>query len=183
MIEINKVEDFGKIDVVERAIMIAVSFHMGQKRKYNNKPYVTHPLRVGLLFSEHELATEESIAAAYLHDVIEDCHSHSEEMLREIFSGKVIDLVLELTSVKIPGLNRAKQKEVDRERLRNASEEAKIIKMIDRLDNLNEMPDCDFAAKYAQESLLLVDAIGDADYEMASQIKEKCQEILGVKSD
>lgn len=30
--------------------------------------------------------------------------------------------------------------------------------MIDRLDNLNEMPDCEFAVKYAQESLLLVDA-------------------------
>lgn len=57
---------------VENAIAIASRAHSGQTRKQSNTPYILHPMQVATLVMQHGGSLEQ-IAAAWLHDVIEDC--------------------------------------------------------------------------------------------------------------
>ena len=61
------------MSIVEKARLFATSAHaaVGQKRKYTNEPYIVHPAEVAKLV-EDVGGTQEMIAAAWLHDVIED---------------------------------------------------------------------------------------------------------------
>lgn len=182
------------MSLIIKAAQAAEFWHRGQKRKYNGRPYIEHPARVANRMMLHKLADEINVAAAWLHDVVEDCdvsqvklhdllcHSfESSERKLEIEncekSQKIVDIVQSLTNPsKDSSLNRAARKEMDREHLRNAPQIVKIIKMIDRIDNLRDLSagPIDFQKKYANESLLLANVIGDADSEL---YKELCQEI------
>lgn len=57
---------------VENAIAIASRAHSGQTRKQSSTPYILHPMQVATLVMQHGGSLEQ-IAAAWLHDVIEDC--------------------------------------------------------------------------------------------------------------
>lgn len=148
--------------------------HKGQVRKVTEAPYITHPLRVAAQVMLRSDCTVEMVAAANLHDVVEDTIYTYEDILR-LFGKKVADLVLELTnqftSEKRPDLNRAARKDLEKQRLKTISREAKIIKMLDRIDNLKEIDYTDsFAKLYAKESRSLLAAVGDADPELASEL-------------
>jgi (p)ppGpp synthase/HD superfamily hydrolase len=145
--------------------MFAKAAHKGQFRKYTNEPYVTHPIRVAHAVMLHPIVAEDMIAAAFLHDVPEDTE-FTIEQITNLFGQEVGTLVDELTNQsKATGLPRAERKSMDRERLKTVSKKAKIIKMLDRIDNLNEMhgAEYDFKKLYVGESLWLADSIGDAD--------------------
>lgn len=112
------------------------------------------------------------VAAAWLHDVVEDTSVGLEE-IRSLFGNGVADLVGWLTNPsKGMNLPRADRKRIDREHLAKAPREAKIIKMLDCLDNLSEMEaaPADFKKLYGEESLLLAHAIGDADPDIKSKV-------------
>lgn len=57
---------------VENAINIATLAHSGQTRKQSKTPYILHPMQVATLVMQHG-GNLEQIAAAWLHDVLEDC--------------------------------------------------------------------------------------------------------------
>lgn len=81
---------------LERAIVIAVAAHAGQRDKAG-QPYILHPLRIML-----RMATTEERIVAVLHDVVEDSPAWSFERLRaEGFSGEVVAALEALT--KHPG--------------------------------------------------------------------------------
>ena len=163
------------------ASSLAAQAHEGQKRKYTGRPYVEHPFRVASRVIEHLKSMtqkypwhkEAIVAAAMLHDVLEDTQATEQD----VFSNscqETLGFVKWLTnpSKDRTDLNRAERKEMDREHLRKAPWEVKLIKLVDRIDNLGEMGDApwDFKLKYAQESILLLDAIGDADAELAAEL-------------
>ena len=163
------------------AARFARAANSGQKRKYTGAPYILHPCRVAGLVATHEVATDPLVAAAFLHDVVEDCGCPLAVIQRE-FSGVVAGYVDWLTnkSKEAGTSSRAERKRLDRERLKDAPREVKVVKLIDRLDNLLEVPaeiDPDFAELYAGESLLLVEAIGDADEELAQQVRDTCEHL------
>lgn len=161
------------MSIIILAAQLANKAHKGQVRKYNNRPYITHPIRVAGRVATHSKATEEMVAAAFLHDVLEDCGLEWFSSLATTFPKKTCEIVLELTNTKIPGLKRAEQKQLDREKLSTASVEAKIIKLIDRIDNLHEMePKNPFTAIYAGESRLLLDVLKDADADLAEELSD-----------
>jgi hypothetical protein len=86
-------------------------------------------------------------------------------------------LVYELTNVskvEHPEWNRAKRKSADRERIRTISREAKIIKLIDRIDNLREMDGCgdDFLEVYKSESKLLLECLRGVDQKLEAELEE-----------
>jgi (p)ppGpp synthase/HD superfamily hydrolase len=162
-------------ELIEKAKAFAENAHKGQYRKWvmdglgSRIPYFSHPCRVAEAVQIHPACTVEMVAAAYLHDVIEDC-GITHEQLVACFGKKIADLVRELTNEKddrAPHMKapREVRKAYDRVRLEKVSSEAKIIKMLDRLDNLNEMHDTpsSFRRKYAYEALSLAGVIGDAD--------------------
>ena len=128
------------MDLVERARDFATAAHrgVGQTRKYTGEPYDEHLRRVAALVAG---VTEdpEMIAAAWLHDVVEDTPVTIEEVEREFGPG-VRGLVDALTDVSRPhDGNRAVRKALDRRHLAGAPERAQTVKLADLIDNCDDI--------------------------------------------
>lgn len=131
--------------------------HWDQKRKYTGEPYFNHCAEVAELVRSIG-GTEEMIAAAYLHDTVEDTATTLEE-IGEIFGWNVQNLVGWLTDVSKPrDGNRAMRKQIDREHTSQATPEAKTIKLADLISNSRSIVerDPDFAKVYLKEKELLM---------------------------
>jgi hypothetical protein len=148
------------------AAALAHYSHRGQTRKYNGRPYIEHPMRVATAASLIDDVPAFVVAAAWLHDVIEDCGVTAEQLAEE-FPAEVVSLVVELTnpSKQHPNMKRADRKCMDRSHIARASRWAKVLKLIDRTDNMRDMIGCDddFLAVYGKETCQLRDAIGRED--------------------
>lgn len=128
------------MDLIQTAAMIAYAAHDGVKRKYSDEPYFVHPERMAQRAKAMGLP-DEVVAAIYLHDVDEDCSDEAKAELRRFMPARVIALVEEVTnpSKDHPELRRDERKAMDREHLRRVSYYAKVIKFIDRIDNIRDM--------------------------------------------
>jgi (p)ppGpp synthase/HD superfamily hydrolase len=160
------------MNLIMAAAELARSAHEGQTRKYNGTPYVRHPARVAARTALFPGATEEMVAAAFLHDVIEDTSVRPGEIAKAT-NQTVAEMVVWMTNPsKGSSLSRAERKTMDREHLAKAPREVKIIKMLDRIDNLSEMDGAQgsFVALYVSESLLLADVVGDADESLRNEL-------------
>ncbi|AZZ91834.1 HD domain-containing protein [Hahella sp. KA22] len=163
--------------LVERAKVFASAAHaaIGQRRRYTDEPYIVHPAEVaGIVASVG--GDEEMIAAAYLHDIVEDTQI-TQEMILEFFGPSVAKLVEELTDVSRPqDGNRQARKEIDRRRLGNASPRAKTIKLADLISNSTNIIQHDrwFAKVYMQEKKLLLEVLSEGD----SSLYQRAQTIV-----
>lgn len=79
------------MDLIEQAIIFAAKAHHGQMRKGSDTPYITHPFSVAMLLQKAG-CTEEVIAAAILHDTLEDTATTYSELVEQ-FGNEVADLV------------------------------------------------------------------------------------------
>jgi (p)ppGpp synthase/HD superfamily hydrolase len=142
--------------------------HLGKKRDYTGEPFITHPRRVAMRVMFHCGTCENMVVAAFLHDVVEDTKWTFDQLVSR-FGEAVTALCRELTNPsKGSNLSRSERKKMDREHLKTVSKEAKIIKLYDRIDNLNDMdgaPD-DFKKLYCDESRLLAEVLRDADEDL-----------------
>lgn len=152
------------MNLIEKALKLAVEAHEGQIRKYTKEPYIYHPIEVSRIVWDVN-KDEAVIAAAICHDVIEDTRYRAREI--EWFLGtRVCELVIELTDVSRPeDGNREKRKEIDRERLRKVSVDAKTIKLADLISNTDSIVehDPDFAIVYMKEKQLLLEVLKEGD--------------------
>lgn len=149
------------MDLIIKAAQRAKQCHIGQYRKYTGRPYIEHPMRVAGEVAMHEFATPEMVAAAWLHDVVEDCGVAFETLANE-FPASTVDMVRDLTNPsKKLKCNRADKKRVDREHAKTILPPSRIIKFIDRIDNIREMTGAppDFKTLYCKESRMLADAL------------------------
>ena len=127
-------------DLIERARVYATEAHqrINQRRKYNNEPYHVHLHAVAKLVAS-VTDDAEMIAAAWLHDTVEDTQATLEDIEAE-FGVAVAELVEELTDVSRPGDgNRAVRKAIDRRHLAQASARAKTVKLADLIDNCKDI--------------------------------------------
>ena len=87
------------MNTVERARIFATAAHaaVGQTRKYTGEPYIVHPIEVAKIVENHG-GSNAMIAAALLHDVLEDT-SVTFDVLETEFGSEVAELVLWLTDV------------------------------------------------------------------------------------
>lgn len=159
---------------IELAKQLAYRAHEGQFRKYNGKPYIVHPAEVAAKVDKFcrcrnlsEDQTGRMVSAAWLHDVLEDCPHITEAEIIEATDEATLQLVKELTNpskgAKAP---RHVRKQMDRDHIANASQEAKIIKLYDRILNLCDMYECgdkEFILLYTDESLLLLKSLEGTD--------------------
>ena len=60
--------------LIQEALMLAIKAHDGQRRKYTGEPYSTHPIGVSKIIETIPDHTPEMVAAALLHDVVEDTY-------------------------------------------------------------------------------------------------------------
>ncbi len=158
--------DLATSALVARARAYAVDAHgrQGQRRKYTKQPYAVHLKAVAELV---ESATDdaETIAAAWLHDTVEDTPVTLDQVERE-FGAAVAALVSDLTDVSRPGDgNRATRKAIDREHTARASPRAKTVKLADLIDNCRDIRAGDpaFARVFLAEAMALLDVLGEGD--------------------
>ncbi len=147
-------------DIVARARAMATRAHTGQVRKYTGEPYIIHPEEVAGIVAEAGLPPP-VVAAAWLHDVIEDCGVTAEEIAAEI-SAEVARLVLEVTDVSRPGDgSRLVRKRLDRDHLATASAEGQSIKLADLISNTASIVERDpgFARVYLREKDELLEVL------------------------
>ncbi|MGR4069811.1 HD domain-containing protein [Billgrantia sp. C5P2] len=155
-------------DIAERAALFSRAAHqaVGQRRKYSGEPYWHHPAAVAEMVSAVETATPEMIAAALLHDVLEDTGVTPMD-IEECFGERVAILVQELTDQFIdPEIgNRAHRKALERNRLAQVSPEAQTIKYADLVDNTNSIVarDRGFARVYLAEKRRLLEVMEGGD--------------------
>lgn len=88
------------MELVSKAIEIAVKAHDGMRRKKSKTPYILHPLEAAVIVSTMT-SDQNVIAAAILHDVVEDTNVTIEE-IEETFGKRVKDLVESETEDKMP---------------------------------------------------------------------------------
>lgn len=133
---------------------------VGQLRKYSGDPYIVHPIRVADLVASYG-GSDDMIAAAYLHDVVEDTDVDI-DTIRDVFGDDIASIVCGLTDVSKPGDgNRAVRKAIDRDHSAAASREAQFVKCADIIDNSSDIADNDpsFWKVYKSEMKLLLDIL------------------------
>ncbi len=132
----------GLSPLLERALRVAAVAHRSQHRKATSIPYIMHPFAVALILQRHGWMEDDVIAAAILHDVVEDTDC-TESELREQFPANVMAIVHALSEQKTTSDGSPRSWE-DRkcdhlEVLRDAPIQARAIALADKLHNLESM--------------------------------------------
>lgn len=123
-----------------QAIKYATEKHSGQVRKVSGKPYITHPIQVMNMveYFKKSKHLDELLAAAVLHDTLEDTSATFVELATE-FSPMVASIVLEVTSdkeqIKLVG-----KTEYLKRKMLGMSSYGLLIKLCDRLSNVSDSP-------------------------------------------
>jgi (p)ppGpp synthase/HD superfamily hydrolase len=156
------------MDIVRKAQVYAMAAHaaVGQKRKYTGEPYIVHPAEVARIVAGVPGSTPDMVAAAWLHDVVEDTGCTFTDV-HMAFGADIAALVGWLTDVSQPqDGNRAHRKAMDREHTARAPAEAQTIKLADLISNSRSIMahDPEFARTYLEEKrmMLAVMTRGDA---------------------
>lgn len=125
-------------ELLDRAIIFAVKAHAGTERRGKGFPYIVHPMEaveiVATITPDQEL-----LAAAALHDVVEDTDVSADEIRRE-FGDRIADLVVAESDVFVDGVSEEDswhaRKQAAMDRLAAAPHDAKIVAMGDKLSNM-----------------------------------------------
>lgn len=159
--------ELGDMNIVQKAQVYAMAAHASVKqlRKYTNEPYIVHPGEVASIVAGVPGATQEMVAAAWLHDVIEDTGCTFTD-IHMAFGIDIATLVGWLTDVSKPeDGNRAHRKTIDREHTAQAPAEAQTIKLADLISNSRSIMEHDpqFAVVYLAEKRLLLEVLTKGD--------------------
>ncbi|MBI2267497.1 MAG: bifunctional (p)ppGpp synthetase/guanosine-3',5'-bis(diphosphate) 3'-pyrophosphohydrolase [Armatimonadetes bacterium] len=119
--------------VIDLAIEVAAKAHRTQIRKGTDIPYISHPFAVGLLLAR-EGCSDEVVAAAILHDTVEDTPI-TLDYVRQIFGEKVASIVDGCSEPNrhLPWEDRKKH---TLEYLRTAPAEVRMVACADKLHNM-----------------------------------------------
>ena len=150
--------------MLDEVLKFATKAHGSQKRKYTGEPYIVHPIAVSEIVKTVP-HTDEMVAAALLHDVVEDTPVTIQEIETK-FGSKVAELVGWLTDTSRPeDGNRKTRKSIDRLHSADAPAEAQTIKLADLIHNTEsiEKHDPSFWKVYKQEKIALLDVLTKGD--------------------
>lgn len=151
----NYIKSEKDIALIERAYLFSREQHQGQTRR-SGEPYITHPVAVAIILAGLG-AGPNTLAAALLHDVVEDTDVTLEE-LEEMFGSDISSLVDGVTKLsKISFQAETSQSDNHQKMLIAMAKDIRVIliKIADRLHNirtLSSMPE-DRQVKIAQETL------------------------------
>lgn len=117
----------------DRAAHFAISAHAGTERRGKGFPYIIHPFEAAAIVATIT-NDQEMLAAAVLHDTVEDTDVSLEQIERE-FGKRVASLVFHETAPahKLPW---REKRQIQMDKLRSAPRDAKIVAIGDKLSNL-----------------------------------------------
>ncbi len=126
------------IDVVLAAAAFAARKHRMQRRKDPAaSPYINHPLSLAeVLVMEGRIRDPVTLAAALLHDTIEDTETTYEELVAA-FGSAIARVVMEVSDDKT--LPRAERKRLQIKHAATLSRRAKLVKLADKICNLRDI--------------------------------------------
>ena len=125
-------------DILDRAIVFAVKAHSGTERRGKGYPYIVHPMEAVEIVASMT-ADQELLAAAMLHDTVEDTDV-TVEQIRAEFGDRVASIVAEESDEIPAGVSEEEswhgRKQAAMDRLARASLDAKIVALGDKLSNM-----------------------------------------------
>jgi GTP diphosphokinase / guanosine-3',5'-bis(diphosphate) 3'-diphosphatase len=175
--------------LILQAIRFAAERHRNQRRKdAEASPYVNHPIAVSLLLAQvGGVRDPETLAAAILHDTIEDTRTTPAE-IEEAFGAKVRGFVEEVTDDKKLPKQERKQRQIDH--ARSLSPGAALIKLGDKISNVLDVansPPVGWTLKRRKEYLDWAEAVVNNCPKVNSEMEqhfakvlEECRQKLGV---
>lgn len=169
--------------LVRRAYEVASEAHAGQTRNASGgRPYIDHPVAVAAQLVEHGFS-DEVLAAALLHDVVEDSDLEVPD-IREAGGSRVAELVAVLSDDESLDSYEERKRE-HRERVEAAGPDALAIYVADKLTNVEMMRDA-YAEKgeeIAEELKVPLDvkvAVWEADLAMAEENAEEGEAVAAL---
>lgn len=123
------------------AFEFAFKAHDGVTRKQSFMPYIAHPMETAFIVKSVPDISDNAVIAAILHDVVEDT-KYTADDIEKCFGSEIRDLVVSESEDKMPHLPKAEswklRKEAFLNHLKDASYEAKVICLADKLSNLKQ---------------------------------------------
>lgn len=140
------------LGLLVKAMAFAADKHRNQRRKdADASPYINHPIALAnVLANEGGVTAVTVLCAAVLHDTIEDTETTSEE-LTAVFGPQVTAIVLDVTDDKSLARHVRKQRQI--EHAPHIREEAKLVKLADKICNLRDIlasPPSDWSSERKQ---------------------------------
>jgi guanosine-3',5'-bis(diphosphate) 3'-pyrophosphohydrolase len=176
--------------LVLRALDFAARRHAAQRRKgVNQAPYINHPVRVAYYIGAVAgIEDPELIAAALLHDTVEDTETTFEE-LRDEFGHRVAELVAEVTDDK--SLAKKTRKRLQVEHAPEVSQAAAQLKIADKLSNVEDLsaaPPPGWSLERRREYLAWSEEVVDRLRETSAELERAYREAVaearaGLESD
>ncbi len=128
------------VDIIDKAYVYSARVHEGQVR-LSGEPYLSHPLEVSGILADMKLDPV-SIAAALLHDVIEDTHATKED-IEELFGKEVAHIVAGVTKLSKVHTHSAQERQAEsiRKMILAMADDIRVIliKLADRLHNMRTL--------------------------------------------
>jgi len=146
--------------LIRKAFDVAVDAHSEQRRK-SGEAYIFHPIAVARIVASEIGLDANSIAAALLHDVVEDCQRYNIKDIEQLFGESVARIVNGLTKISNikKDMNVSMQAENFRRMLLTLHDDIRviIIKIADRLHNMQTIQSMseDKQLKIASETLYI----------------------------
>ena len=124
---------------IKRGYEFAAEAHKTQKRR-SGEPYIIHPIAVATILAKELEMTDNTVIAAFLHDVVEDT-DHTIEEIQELFGEDVAKLVDAVTKRKKANYEYSKQVDNYRQILESVHYDVRalLIKLTDRLHNMRTL--------------------------------------------
>lgn len=142
------------MSLIQKAIEFGANKHRGQERRVSKLPYIIHPISVAFYVMEYaEMSTgprhfDSIICASILHDTLEDTDTTYDELESE-FDSLTAHLVDELTSDKEEIKRLGSKNRYLINKMMSMTKQALIIKLCDRLSNINDNP----TEKYMEDTM------------------------------
>jgi guanosine-3',5'-bis(diphosphate) 3'-pyrophosphohydrolase len=127
------------METVLKAAAFAAEKHRNQRRKdAEASPYINHPIQLAHILVQADIEDPVVLAAALLHDTIEDTNTTFEE-LEIVFGFEIANIVGECSDDKRLGKLERKQAQIDH--AAKLSHAARLVKIADKIANVNDMND------------------------------------------
>lgn len=196
--------------LIAKALVFATAVHaaVAQKRKYTNEDYIVHPIAVAERVRRMPNATPEMVAAALLHDTVEDTRQWFDEqgnpvkepakhhknggilvlvegitikLIKAEFGPRVAEIVDGMTEASMPwDGNRNQRKAIDRQHLAGLDGETQSNKLCDIWHNVHNIAEFDpgFAQKYLSEKWADLAVMTKADPDLLNEVREFIKSFL-----